>query len=687
MIGRKAGGSSFCSMVFALVTALLFAPGVHASSDAFTAPNPGPGSIAIQGKWQFHLGDQPSWSNPAFDDSTWEQLSADTTWGAQTHPGYTGFAWYRKQIQLTGRASGIAVFIPPVEDAYEVFWNGQKIGECGKLPPHAWWWQWPRGVAYPLGTAPLDGVLALRVWKSPPAFTDESGTGGFWATPLIGSPAALTQRELFTQIRHEDLMLPRFILSGALFITGLIALLLFLRERRDFLYLWLALFLIANGFTCFQGLNSAFYGTTFFQSVFADQAVAALQDISLWLLLLTLFDLHRQKVWRRWTIALAAIYLAAMVIDLVILRFWEYAGHAMQLGSFITSTLVAVTPIYLLFIVAFALLRRPPKALLPIALAATIYGLYNIAYAVSPWGKHFTHFTLFRHLNPGIPLGPYIFGVPAILNTLFFIVLLFTVARHQAKERRRQAHIESEMRSAHEVQHVLIPEEAPVIPGFFITSVYKPASEVGGDFYQVIPLLDSTGEPGALIILGDVSGKGLKAAMTVSLIVGTLRTLADFTHDPEKILRGLNQRLLGRTQGGFATCVAIRMESTARMVIANAGHLSPFCAGREIVLPGSLPLGLSGDADYESVTVDLEPDETLTLFTDGVLEARNPKGELYGFERLSSLMGAQPSVQQVVDAACSFGQDDDITVLSVKRVAESDLHNAKLDLVAQIVAG
>jgi serine phosphatase RsbU (regulator of sigma subunit) len=310
-----------------------------------------------------------------------------------------------------------------------------------------------------------------------------------------------------------------------------------------------------------------------------------------------------------------------------------------------------------------------------------------MAYELSPWGAHFTHLSFFNKLNPAIPLGPYVFGIPAILNSLFFIVLLFTVARHQARERLRQAHIESEINSAREVQHVLIPEDVPVIPGFSIASVYKPASEVGGDFYQVIPLLDSTGEPGALIILGDVSGKGLKAAMTVSLIVGTLRTLADFTHDPEKILRGLNQRLLGRTQGGFATCVAIRMESNARMVIANAGHLSPFCAGREIVLPGSLPLGLSGDADYESVTVDLEPDETLTLFTDGVLEARNPKGELYGFERLSSLMGAQPSVQQVVDAACSFGQDDDITVLSVRRVAESDLHNAKLDLVAQIVAG
>jgi phosphoserine phosphatase RsbU/P len=687
MIGRKATGSSFLAIAFVSLLALLLAPVVYASGDPFTAPSPGPGIIAIEGKWQFHLGDDLSWSKADFDDSAWEQLNADSYWGAQTRPGYTGFACYRKQIHLTGRPGKVAVLIPRVEDAYELFWNGQKIGEFGKLPPHGWRWATPRGVVYPLGTAPLDGVLALRVWEAPLTSTDVNEVGGFFAAPLLGSPAVLTQRITYLQQRHEDLMLPRFIFSGALFITGLIALLLFLRERREFLYLWLALFLIANGLTCLQGLNPVYYGLKSYQADWANAIISALQDISLWLLLLTLFGLHKQKTWKRWTIALAAIYLTAMVMDDVILSFWDSAGPAMQWGNAITSGLVSFLPIYLLFIVAFALIRRPQKALLPIALAATIYGIYNLALGASSQGIRFTHFTFPRYLNPAIPLGPYVFGIPAILNTMFFLVLLFTVARHQALERRRQTHIESEIKSAREIQHVLIPEEAPVIPGFVINSVYKPASEVGGDFLQVIPMLDPTNEPGALIILGDVSGKGLTAAMTVSLIVGTLRTLADFTQDPADILRGLNQRLLGRTQGGFTTCVAIRIDSTGRTVIANAGHLSPFCAGREIMLPGSLPLGLAAEADYESVSFDLEPDETLTFFTDGVLEARNAKGALYGFERLSSLMEAQPSVQQVVDAACSFGQEDDITVLSVKRVVDSELHHARLDFVAQIAVG
>jgi serine phosphatase RsbU (regulator of sigma subunit) len=267
---------------------------------------------------------------------------------------------------------------------------------------------------------------------------------------------------------------------------------------------------------------------------------------------------------------------------------------------------------------------------------------------------------------------------------MLFLVLLFTVAREQARERRRQMHIESEIASAHEVQDLLIPSDPPVIPGFAITSVYKPAAEVGGDFYQVIPLGELEDEPRALIVLGDVSGKGLKAAMTVSLIVGTVRTLAEFTNDPAEILTRLNQRLLGRTRGGFATCIALLLEPGGRTTIANAGHLAPFRAGREIDLPGSLPLGLAPDERYESITMHLEAGETLTLLTDGVLEARGPKGELYGYERLSTLMQARPTVRQVVEAACSFGQDDDITVLSVALTADTESPDARLELSAQI---
>jgi serine phosphatase RsbU (regulator of sigma subunit) len=109
-----------------------------------------------------------------------------------------------------------------------------------------------------------------------------------------------------------------------------------------------------------------------------------------------------------------------------------------------------------------------------------------------------------------------------------------TIAREQFLERERQARVELEVKSAREVQQILVPEEAPAIPGLSIASVYRPAEEVGGDFFQVM----ATADGGALIALGDVSGKGLKAAMTVSLIVGALRSIADYTQSPATQIAG-----------------------------------------------------------------------------------------------------------------------------------------------------
>jgi len=685
MIPRKALRCYLWPIAPTVLLALLAAPGMRAYGQPFIAQNPGPGSMTIGGKWQFHLGDSLNWSNPSVDDSNWEQLNADDRWGDQTHPGYTGFAWYRKHIHLGGGAGRMAVLIPPVQDAYEVYWNGRKIGECGKLPPHGWWWRNPRGVVYGLGAAPLDGVLALRVWKAPLESGESLWRGGLRAAPLIGSPAVLTMRPTLTQMKVEDIMLPRFVFAGALFITGIIALLLYMRERSNLVYLWLGLLLVANFLWCMQGLNLVTFGLTNFAYVFQDGLVLTLQDISLWMLLLTLFGFQRRPVWKRWTVALVAVYLSARAVDLTLKAFWESAGTGMQAGDILATAIAALTPIYLLVIVSVGVRKRTSRALLPLALTTAIYGSYNIVVNASSVGIRYTHFVLpWYQLNPAIPLGPYVFGIPAILNTMLFLVLVFTVAREQARERRRQMHIEREMASAHEVQDVLIPADLPAIPGFAISSVYKPAAEVGGDFYQVIPLGGLEDKSRALILLGDVSGKGLKAAMTVALIVGTVRALAEFTDDPAEILTRLNQRLLGRTRGGFATCIALRMEPGGRAVIANAGHLAPFHAGREIDLSGSLPLGLAANEQYESITMQLRAGETLTLLTDGVLEARGPKGELYGYERLSTLMQAQPTVQQIVDAACSFGQDDDITVLSVALMANTESSDARLELSAQI---
>src|ERR1022692_679952 len=115
----------------------------------------------------------------------------------------------------------------------------------------------------------------------------------------------------------------------------------------------------------------------------------------------------------------------------------------------------------------------------------------------------------------------------------------------------------------------MIPEETPAVAGFTIQTVYKPAGLVGGDFFQVLPVAGD----GVLIAVGDVSGKGLAAAITVSLLVGTLRTLTHYTQSPGEILGAMNARIAGRSRGGFTTCLVLRADADGCSTMANAGHI------------------------------------------------------------------------------------------------------------------
>jgi serine phosphatase RsbU (regulator of sigma subunit) len=176
--------------------------------------------------------------------------------------------------------------------------------------------------------------------------------------------------------------------------------------------------------------------------------------------------------------------------------------------------------------------------------------------------------------------------------------------------------------------------------------------------------------------------------MVVSLIVGTLRTLADYTQEPGEILKGLNRRLIGRTQGGFATCVAMRIEPDGSAAIATAGHFSPVRDGKELPLEGALPLGITLDATYDQIAFRMQENETLTFYTDGIVEARNGQGELFGFDRVREMSRAGSSAVQVAEAASAFGQDDDITVLTLMRLAASEpARAASVKLTTQIATG
>jgi hypothetical protein len=457
--------------------------------------------------------------------------------------------------------------------------------------------------------------------------------------------------------------------------------LLYLRDRKQALYLWLALYLVAGGLGELQRLSAFRFGITFHTYQLITQLLDSSRDISIWLILLSLFGLTQERRWRRATGWIIAAYLAAQVIDITTIWFWERGGVLPWIDG-ITTAIYSVTPLYVFVIIVFGLMRRNRLSLWPLILAVSVNGLFSAILNLSGQGIRFTHWTLLNHLvSLGFRLGGYFFDMGFVLSTLLFLALIFTIAREQFLERERQARIELEVKSAREVQQILVPEEAPAIPGLSIASVYRPAEEVGGDFFQVV----ATADGGALIALGDVSGKGLKAAMTVALIVGTLRTLADYTQSPAEILLGLNRRLLGRTDGGFATCVIARIDPGGSTTLSNAGHLAPYREGKELPVNGSLPLGVAADAAYDELVFLLHEGETLTFYTDGILEARNPAGELYGFDRVSALVGSDRTIEQMVEEARSFGQQDDITVFRVTRLAQSaPADAARLSMATQI---
>jgi Stage II sporulation protein E (SpoIIE) len=242
-------------------------------------------------------------------------------------------------------------------------------------------------------------------------------------------------------------------------------------------------------------------------------------------------------------------------------------------------------------------------------------------------------------------------------------VTLAILVRDLIHDRAEKQRLAAELAASRAVQQVLIPEEGPEIPGFKISSVYEPYGEVGGDFYQILPLPDH----GVLIAIGDVSGKGMPAAMMVSLLVGTLHALIETTTSPGRLLAGLNRLVQGRSHDGFTTCLILRISAHGAVTFANAGHILPYRNGIELECEGGLPLGLVGGTAYAETSFELNAGEQLTLVTDGVVEARDDAGKLFGFERTARL--ASNTAEAIVQAAQAFGQEDDITVLTVRSVA------------------
>jgi serine phosphatase RsbU (regulator of sigma subunit) len=238
--------------------------------------------------------------------------------------------------------------------------------------------------------------------------------------------------------------------------------------------------------------------------------------------------------------------------------------------------------------------------------------------------------------------------------------------RRFLQTQRKREQWKTEIEQAQHVQHVLIPDELPSIAGFSIESEYRPAREVGGDFFQILPGQD---QGSALIVVGDVTGKGLQAGMLVAVIVGAIRTAAQYHSDPLILMNSLNDQLSGRV-GAIATCLILRITADGDVTLANAGHLAPYLNGVEMQMDGALPIGMLPQADFTVMHFHFAPGDTLMLMSDGVSEAQDQHKNLFGFERIREMLEHQISAAVLASAAQEFGQEDDILVLKIQRQRE-----------------
>jgi serine phosphatase RsbU (regulator of sigma subunit)/predicted ester cyclase len=249
------------------------------------------------------------------------------------------------------------------------------------------------------------------------------------------------------------------------------------------------------------------------------------------------------------------------------------------------------------------------------------------------------------------------------------------------QEERERERIEQELLVARRIQQASLPKEVPELEGWEISPYYRPAREVGGDFYDFHLLPE--GRLG--FVVGDATGKGVPAALVMSTTCGMFQLAAQAlgSSSPGEVLERVNEALLARIpQNMFVTCFyAILDPKSASLSYANAGHDLPYLQRRgeaEELRARGMPLGLMPRMGYEEKEIVLDSGEAALFYSDGLVEAHDPKGEMFGFPRLRALIAEHAEERTLVDSLLEelysfvgegWEQEDDITLLTLRRSA------------------
>lgn len=611
----------------------------------------------VDGPWRFAIGDDPHWADPGFDDSHWRSVNLIQPLSEQGIETYTGYAWYRLKLQpreiaefgagqrpvmlITGNSVGqLAAYVNGFESART---RGMNDPPSMYLSP-------PFTASF-LGvptSSPI--VVAIRTWAGP----DVPVRRGLLAKVELGSAPDMAARLAAAKAHQWNEHAVSPIALGFLFLcVAVLGTALYLAQRSRAEYLWLALLCLS---VAAGEAADAAYGLAFIP--LSTYIVFTLFTGRLFMAVTLEFLLH-------FTGGQSRRFVRGVQIGVLVLPFFYFlpVRAVYEVLSVAAEILFCGLACVLLWRGWRSGQRDAGVMLLPFLLAATTDSADTIVgYAAN------NHWLSEQFASPQFHLGPVEFGIGTIAYAVFLLsvlaVILYRFIRVSQDEQRSKA----EVAAARSVQALLIPTQLPSNHNFMLESAYLPVDGVGGDFFQVLPLKDDS----LLIVVGDVSGKGLEAAMNSSTLVGALRN--ELSHDPATVLNHLNHVLIGAVSSPgavpdldcapcFATCLCARIFPDGTLIVSNAGHLGPYRDGRELELIPSLPLGVISDASYEQSTFHLSHGDRLVFLSDGVVEATNSEGELFGFDRTRQV--ANESARYIAQTAKHFGQTDDITVLSL----------------------
>jgi len=599
------------------------------------------GLTEINEGWVAHDGDNMAWASAGFDDGRWETVDLEDMGAAQP-----GWHWYRKHVTVGPDFPKVQFLVEGGEGTYELYVNGERMQGAGILPSLAV--NRPLERVFTLSDESGDFEIALRT-HAPPSYV-EYGFPLFLSVTLGRRNVIEYERQAIESRRMYFVPLSASI-NLLLVLAALGALALFATQRTEREYLFLAIFLLLSGISNgLWHLQQAGVGPISLNFLVADPMIYL---VSIAQIEFT-FSFARRRVGIGWRVYEVLLLLPSLLVPAVWLgHFSQDTYNLVEAGA--TAPLAFLLPGFLAYWYRKGN-REAGLLILPSLVPTTMGVLYNLGLVSSDLG-----WQRFDGLTNPIQIGVFPLAISDAGSVVFLVAVGIVMFFRFTRVSRDQARAAAEFEAAREIQQRLVQASLPELPGLHLEAAYLPAQEVGGDFYQVLAQRDGS----ALVVVGDVSGKGLKAAMTGALAIGALRTLAAENLGPAALMVRLNRQICDTQDSGFITCLCTRIGPDGAVTVANAGHLAPYCDRKEIAVESGLPLGITPGVEYAETEFRLEPGDTLTLLSDGVVEAMNGTREMFGFERTRAISGE--SAAAIAAAARAFGQEDDITVLTVER--------------------